>query len=93
MDGAHPPNARDGAARTSVRQPAARQGLRLELAAPTASVEEAAAIVAALERFMRATAPRPEPGLQAGDAWRRAGVLEGVEHWESGDLSDPWINT
>ena len=32
---------------------------QLQLIAPTASPEEAAAIVAALERFMRATAPAP----------------------------------
>jgi hypothetical protein len=93
MDGAHRPNARDGAAGRSARRPAADLGPRLELIAPAASAEEAAAIVAALERFMRATAPPPERAPEAADAWGRAAVLEGVEHWECGEPSDPWINT
>jgi len=63
------------------------------LIAPTASAEEAAAIVAALERFMRATAPPAGQAPAAADAWRRAAILEAVEHWESSDPSDPWINT
>ena len=52
---------------------------RLELIAPAPSDEEAAAVVAALERFMRATAPSPSPVAQRPpDPWQRAAMLEGV---------------
>ncbi len=45
----------------------------------SASAEEAAAIVAAIERFMRATAPPlAEPAGGAPDGWRRAALLEGI---------------
>jgi hypothetical protein len=59
----------------------------------SASPEEAAAIVAALERFMRATAPVASPPATAHDGWRRAAVLEGVARDPGGDVPDPWINT
>jgi hypothetical protein len=63
----------------------------LKLIAPSASPEEAAAIVAALERFIRDTAPAaPGPAL---DPWRRAALLEGVCSEDQGDLGNPWINT
>ncbi len=52
----------------------------LQLVAPTASPEEAAAIVAALERFMRDTAPPLAPPLPPSDPWRRTALLEGVGH-------------
>jgi hypothetical protein len=64
----------------------------LQLIPPSASPEEAAAIVAALERFMRDTAPAPAPGF-APDPWRRAAILEGVGEEDPADLADPWINT
>jgi hypothetical protein len=66
---------------------------QLQLIAPTASPEEAAAVVAALERFMRATAPvlaAPAPAL---DGWRRAALLEGVARDPDPGLPDHWINT
>ena len=63
-----------------------------ELVAPAASHEEAAAVVAALERFMRATAPTLAPGGERLDPWRRAALLEGVSRENSSDVSDPWIN-
>jgi hypothetical protein len=66
---------------------------RLKLIAPAASAEEAAAIVAALERFMRATAPVPVPAPAEPDRWRRAALLEGVEREHRADAPDPWINT
>jgi hypothetical protein len=66
---------------------------RLKLTAPSASPEEAAAIVAALERFMRATAPPSSEPVEAPDGWRRAAILEGVASDPGGDLADPWINT
>jgi hypothetical protein len=80
---------RDGAARGS---PTAA-GRQLELIAPSASPEEAAAIVAALERFMRATAPSSAAPASAPDQWRRAAILEGVGREDEWDASDPWINT
>jgi hypothetical protein len=53
---------------------------RLQLIAPGASAEEGAAIVAALERFMRETAPAPAGGgrNQDQDPWTRAAIREGV---------------
>ena len=65
----------------------------LKLIAPAASPEEAAAIVAALERFMRATAPPAAPVRAAGDPWVRAALLEGVEREHREDVPHPWINT
>ena len=60
-------------------------------ASPTASPEEAAAVVAALERFMRETAP-PAQALQSEpDEWQRAAVAEGVDREAGGDLADPWL--
>jgi hypothetical protein len=60
---------------------------------PTAaSAEEAAAVVAALERFMRATAPSPSADVVA-DPWRRTAMLEGVAREDEPDLPHPWINT
>jgi hypothetical protein len=59
---------------------------------PAPTAEEAAAIVAAIERFMRATAPRARPP-EVQDPWQRAAILEGVERELGGDTLDPWINT
>ena len=68
-----------------------RAGLRSATPAPTN--EEAAAIVAALERFMRATAPPPAPPApDAPDPWSRAAILEGLERGVQTDLRDPWIS-
>jgi hypothetical protein len=57
---------------------------QLKLIAPTASPEEAAAIVAALERFMRDTAPPPARTAPPRDPWRRAALLEGVHREPEG---------
>jgi hypothetical protein len=70
----------------------ARHG-RLELIAPSASADEAAAIVAALERFMRATARVPDRPGEASDPWLRAAILEGVGGEDDRDVRHPWINT
>ena len=60
---------------------------------PAATPAEAAAIVAALERFMRATAaPPPSPGA-APDAWRRTTMLEAVEREPDRAPSHPWMHT
>ena len=56
---------------------------KLEIIAPAAaSPEEAAAVVAALERFMRDTAPppAPEPPAVQRSAWARASLLEATGH-------------
>jgi hypothetical protein len=51
---------------------------RLSIVAPGASPEEAAAVVAAIERFLRATAPPPAPPVAQPNPWQRAALLEGV---------------
>jgi hypothetical protein len=51
---------------------------QLSIVAPGASPEEAAAVVAAIERFMRATAPLPAPPAPAVDPWQQAALVEGV---------------
>jgi hypothetical protein len=54
---------------------------KLRIVAPAASAEEAAAVVAALERFMRDTAPLPAPAPPARlSAWARASLLEATGH-------------
>jgi hypothetical protein len=60
---------------------------------PTASAEEAAAIVAAIERFVRASAVPEHVREAPEDRWRRTAMLEGIarEPWD--DLPEPWINT
>jgi hypothetical protein len=66
---------------------------RIELVAPAASPQEAAAIVAALERFMRDTAPAGTPRPDPPDRWREAAILESVRRDEQVAPTDPWINT
>jgi hypothetical protein len=69
---------------------------KLELIAPSASPDEAAAIVAALERFMRETAPRPAAPIERLDRWTRVAMLEGISRGlqaDEGEISSPWINT
>jgi hypothetical protein len=51
---------------------------QLSIIAPGASPEEAAAVVAALEQFMRATAPEPAPEAAPPDPWQQAALNEGV---------------
>jgi len=65
----------------------------LTLIAPAASPQEAAAIVAALERFMRATAPAAAAAADPPDRWREAAILEAVARDEPASGRDPWINT
>jgi hypothetical protein len=61
---------------------------KLTLVAPDASPEEAAAVVAAIERFMRETAPKPVASPAQGDAWQRAALQEGVARAPAEPL--PW---
>jgi hypothetical protein len=61
----------------------------LRIVAPAASPQEAAAVVAALERFMRDTAPTPAPPPPPGPApWARAALLEASGYADSGAI--PW---
>ena len=52
---------------------------QLRIVAPAASAKEAAAVVAALERFMRETAPTPAPLPPPVSGWLRAARVEAVE--------------
>jgi hypothetical protein len=45
---------------------------------PPASPAQAAAIAAAIEQFMRATAPPASTSEERPDPWIRAAILEGV---------------
>jgi hypothetical protein len=67
---------------------------KLELICPSASPAQAAAIVAALERFMRDTAPPLAPPPRPIDPWLRAAMLEAVSHHGSPkEEPEPWLNT
>jgi hypothetical protein len=66
---------------------------QLKLISPSASPEEAAAIVAALEHFMRDTAPARQAPSVGPDRWERAAMLEAVSREPGAGAPDPWINT
>jgi len=51
---------------------------KLSIVAPSATPEEAAAVVAALEQFIRETAPRPAPPAPPRNPWQRAALEEAV---------------
>jgi hypothetical protein len=51
---------------------------KLTIVAPDASPEEAAAVVAALEQFMRETAPAPAAQPPKRNPWQQAALNEGV---------------
>jgi hypothetical protein len=51
---------------------------QLEIVAPDASPEEAAAVAAALTQFMRGTAPLAVEPPPRPSAWARAALAEGV---------------
>jgi len=59
---------------------------------PSASPEEAAAIVAALERFMRASAMPARSPLEGPDGWERAARLEAVERWSLPEAREAWMD-
>jgi hypothetical protein len=52
---------------------------RLELHGSSASPDEAAAVMAAIEQFLRDTAPPPAPAEAPENPWLRAARLEAVE--------------
>jgi hypothetical protein len=51
---------------------------RLELHGSNASPEEAAAVIAAIEQFLRDTAPAPQPETDEMNPWLKAGLMEGI---------------
>jgi hypothetical protein len=53
-----------------------------------ASPEEAAAIAAAIEQFLRDTTPPPQVESSAMNPWLRAGLMEGIGLPAD---STPWI--
>jgi hypothetical protein len=62
---------------------------KLRIVAPNASPEEAAAVVAALERFMRETAPRTATPPPAVNPWQQAALHEAVAR--TPELPAPWM--
>ena len=54
----------------------------------SATPEEAAAIAAAIEQFLRDTAPAPQPSDPLIGGWQRAGLFEGAGM--PADSSSPW---
>jgi hypothetical protein len=52
---------------------------KIEIVQTSASPEEAAAVAAAIEQFMRATAPPPAPAEEPLSPWVRTALLEGVD--------------
>ena len=61
---------------------------RIEVAQANASPEEAAAIAAAIEQFLRDTAPAPAADGDAVNPWLRAALYEGVGY--AADAPQPW---
>jgi hypothetical protein len=59
---------------------------KLEIVAPAASADEAAAVVAAIERFLRDNAPPLAAAEARPSAWTRAARLEAVGEAEP----HPW---
>ena len=59
---------------------------QLEIIAPSASPEEAAAVVAAVERFLRDFTPALVPPAPAHNPWQRAALLEAT-----GREPDGWV--
>jgi hypothetical protein len=58
---------------------------RLELHGSGASPEEAAAVIAAIEQFLRDTVPPPAPQAEVQSAWVRAARREATEREPSLD--------
>jgi hypothetical protein len=61
---------------------------RIEVRQSSASPEEAAAIAAAIEQFLRDTAPPPAQAEAAVSPWLRAALYEGVGRDPAG--VSPW---
>lgn len=52
---------------------------KIQIVQTSASPEEAAAVAAAIEQFMRATAPPPAPLEEPLNPWVRTALLESVD--------------
>jgi hypothetical protein len=61
---------------------------QLSIVAPGASPEEAAAVIAAVQRFIRDTAPPPAPAAPRRNPWQRAALSEAVDRAPREPL--PW---
>jgi hypothetical protein len=61
---------------------------RIEVRQATASPEEAAAIAAAIEQFLRDTAPPPADAGPSISPWARAGLFEASGH--CAEQPSPW---
>jgi hypothetical protein len=61
---------------------------RLELRGSSASPEEAAAVMAAVEQFLRDTAPPPAPAEPGPSPWLAAARAEAVDR---DPQREPWI--
>jgi hypothetical protein len=61
---------------------------RLELLGSSATPEEAAAVMAAVEQFLRDTAPAPAPVEAGPSPWLRAARLDAVDREPS---REPWL--
>ena len=62
---------------------------RIEIGQANASPEEAAAIAAAIEQFLRDTAPPPAPAGPTLSPWARAGLFEGARRDPAARWGDP----
>jgi hypothetical protein len=61
---------------------------KIEVRTGAATPEEAAAIAAAIEQFLRDTAPAPSPESEAANPWLRAALYEGAGY--PADAPQPW---
>ena len=61
---------------------------RIEVQQANASPEEAAAIAAAIEQFLRDTTPPPGAAEPPVNPWQRAGLFEGTGHGAA--AATPW---
>ena len=61
---------------------------RIEIVSPTPSGDDAAAIAAAIERFVSETAPAAGPAERTSSPWQRAALLEGVG--AKRETTTPW---
>lgn len=61
---------------------------KLELLTTSATPEEAAAVVAAVEQFLRQTAPAPAPVQERQNPWLRAALME--QTGREPDEPSPW---
>lgn len=59
---------------------------RIELLSPAATPEEAAAVTAAISRFLAEHAPAPSGQDTPVSRWQRAALLEGVERAPEADV-------